>query len=379
MKNFCLLLACLCVCSVFSCYAQSIMPGKEWKDTDGNPINAHGGGVLYHDGTYYWYGEYKGEHTYRSPGVDWDCYRTEAGGVSCYSSKDLYNWKDEGIALSVVLDDTTSHIAKGCVLERPKVIYNKKNDQYVMWFHLEPRGAGYSGALSGVAVSKNVVGPYSFVNAFRPNAGFWPVNVQELHKQPCTLSADLRFSGGELPAHPDSLNLLGRDQISGQMARDMNLFVDDDGIAYHIYSSEENSTLHISQLTDDYTSYSGKYARFFPGRFMEAPALFKQKGKYYLIMSGCTGWAPNAGRSAVASSIWGPWKELENPFRGENSEVSFYSQSTYVLPVPGHADRFIYMGDRWTPENAIDGRYIWLPIRFEGEQPVIEWQSEWSY
>ena len=163
------------------------------------------------------------------------------------------------------------------------------------------------------------------------------------------------------------------------MARDMNLFVDDDGIAYHIYSSEENSTLHISQLTDDYTSYSGKYARFFPGRFMEAPALFKQKGKYYLIMSSCTGWAPNAGRSAVASSIWGPWKELENPFRGENSEVSFYSQSTYVLPVPGHADRFIYMGDRWTPENAIDGRYIWLPIRFEGEQPVIEWQSEWSY
>jgi licheninase len=264
-------------------------------------------------------------------------------------------------------------------LERPKVIYNKKNDQYVMWFHLEPRGAGYSGALSGVAVSKNVAGPYSFVNAFRPNAGFWPVNVQELHKQPCTLSADLRFSGGELPAHPDSLNLLGRDQISGQMARDMNLFVDDDGIAYHIYSSEENSTLHISQLTDDYTSYSGKYARFFPGRFMEAPALFKQKGKYYLIMSGCTGWAPNAGRSAVASSIWGPWKELENPFRGENSEVSFYSQSTYVLPVPGHADRFIYMGDRWTPENAIDGRYIWLPIRFEGEQPVIEWRSEWSY
>ena len=210
-----------------------------------------------------------------------------------------------------------------------------------MWFHLEPRGAGYSGALSGVAVSKNVAGPYSFVNAFRPNAGFWPVNVQ--------------------------------------MARDMNLFVDDDGIAYHIYSSEENSTLHISQLTDDYTSYSGKYARFFPGRFMEAPALFKQKGKYYLIMSGCTGWAPNAGRSAVASSIWGPWKELENPFRGENSEVSFYSQSTYVLPVPGHADRFIYMGDRWTPENAIDGRYIWLPIRFEGEQPVIEWRSEWSY
>lgn len=35
-----------------------IIPGEVWKDTDGNPINAHGGGLLYHDGTYYWYGEY---------------------------------------------------------------------------------------------------------------------------------------------------------------------------------------------------------------------------------------------------------------------------------------------------------------------------------
>ena len=67
---------------------------------------------LYHDGTYYWYGEYKGEHTYRSPGVDWDCYRTEAGGVSCYSSKDLYNWKFEGIVLvriHLILIPTSIH------------------------------------------------------------------------------------------------------------------------------------------------------------------------------------------------------------------------------------------------------------------------------
>ena len=28
-----------------------IIPGEVWKDTDGNPINAHGGGLLYHDGT----------------------------------------------------------------------------------------------------------------------------------------------------------------------------------------------------------------------------------------------------------------------------------------------------------------------------------------
>lgn len=213
----------LCLCVACQRKDLSFKPGEVWPDDKGVHINAHGGGILRIGDTYYWFGEHKTEGSAGN---------LAQVGVHCYSSKDLYNWKDEGIALSVVPDDTTSHIAKGCVLERPKVIYNKKNDQYVMWFHLEPRGAGYSGALSGVAVSKNVVGPYSFVNAFRPNAGFWPVNVQELHKQPCTLSADLGFSGGELPAHPDSLNLLGRDQISGQMARDMNLFVDDGGIAY---------------------------------------------------------------------------------------------------------------------------------------------------
>ena len=161
------------------------------------------------------------------------------------------------------------------------------------------------------------------------------------------------------------------------MARDMNLFVDDDGIAYHIYP-RENSTLHISQLTDDYTSYSGKYARSFPGRFMEAPALFKQKGKYYLIMSGCTGWAPNAGRSAVASSIWGPWKELENPFRERTRRCRLFSEHVRIACTRPCGSLYLY-GRSLDPENAIDGRYIWLPIRFEGEQPVIEWQSEWSY
>ena len=182
-----------------------------------------------------------------------------------------------------------------------------------------------------------------------------------------------------MPAHPDSLNLLGRDFEGGQMARDMNLFVDEDGKAYLIHSSEENSTLHIAELTEDYTACSGRFGRFFPGRFMEAPALFKQEGKYYLIMSGCTGWAPNAGRSAVASSIWGPWQELENPFMGADSETSFHSQSTYVLPMPGKPGRFIYMGDRWNPENLIDSRYIWLPLTLEGDQPVITWRDQWNY
>ncbi|KAA0045838.1 Glycosyl hydrolase family protein 43 isoform 2 [Cucumis melo var. makuwa] len=43
-------------------------PGRVWLDTEGNPIQAHGGGVLFDErsGTYYWYGEYKDGPTYHA-------------------------------------------------------------------------------------------------------------------------------------------------------------------------------------------------------------------------------------------------------------------------------------------------------------------------
>lgn len=55
-----------------------------------------------------------------------------------------------------------------------------------------------------------------------------------------------------------------RDLEGGQMSRDMTLFVDDDGKAYHIYSSEDNLTLQIAELSDDYLGHTGRYIRIFP-------------------------------------------------------------------------------------------------------------------
>lgn len=351
---------------------QLIKPGEIWPDNNGVHINAHGGGVLFHDGIYYWYGEHK---------IDGSAGNKAHVGVHVYSSSDLDQWKDEGIALKVIEDDPKHDITKGCVLERPKVIYNERTNKFVMWFHLELQGKGYDAARSGVAISDSPIGPFIFLRSFRPNAGHWPINVQEYHKRSVPDTIREKYCGGKgcLPVHVDSMNILGRDFEGGQMARDMNLFVDHDGKAYHIYSSEENSTTHISQLTDDYTNYSGKYARFFPNRYMEAPTIFRPaKGKYYFIGSDCTGWAPNAARSASAESIWGPWTELGNPCIGDDAELTFHSQSTYVLPVQGMENAFIFMGDRWNPENAIDGRYIWLPIQLENSKPVIRWHDEWD-
>jgi hypothetical protein len=353
-----------------SCKEQGFFsPGEVWLDNKGVHINAHGGGVLFNKGKYYWFGEHKTE------GKNGNVANV---GIHCYSSKNLYNWKDEGVVLNVEPENSGSDIEKGCILERPKVIYNALTDKYVMWFHLERKGKGYNDAHCGMAIADNPTGPYQFVKSFRPDVGTWPVNYPVEKKNDSVGGMKSFFGGSSVPQHPDSLNIIRRDMDSGQQSRDMTVFVDDDGKAYHIYSSESNSTLHISLLTDDYQGYAGKYARFFAGRFMEAPAIFKKDGKYYLIMSGCTGWAPNAGRSAVANSIWGPWEELGNPFKGDDAKTSFHSQSTYILPYPGNNGRFIYLGDRWKPEDAIDGRYIWLPINFHDSGFTIEWKDKWS-
>jgi beta-xylosidase len=348
-------------------------PGEIWPDNNGVAINAHGAGLLHHAGIYYWFGEHKiaGREGNRAH-----------VGVHAYSSRDLCNWQDEGIALAVS-DDPASDIARGCILERPKVIHNARTGKFVMWFHLEP-GRDYSAARSGVAVADAPCGPYEFLESMRPNAGVWPENVPAESKRP--LGADeaahvesLNLPGGSMPYYPKHL-LFRRDFADGQMARDMTLFVDDDGAAYHIYSSESNGTLHISLLADDYLRPAGRYVRVFPGRFHEAPSMMKWGGRYFLITSGCTGWAPNEARLSVAGSIWGPWEELGSPCLGNGGQVAntYDAQSTHILPVAGKTDAFIFLADRWRPDDAMDGRYVWLPVEFHHGFPMVAWHDKWE-
>jgi len=192
-------------------------PGEVWSDTDGVHINAHGGGIVLHEGIYYWFGEFK---TAGASG------NTAMVGVSCYSSADLYTWKNLGIALSVS-DNPQSDITRGCILERPKVLCCASTKQFVMGFHLEPKGAGYRGARYSLAVSDTIAGPYRFVRSYRPNAGCWPVNSSPEERRLLTPEehaqiAALQLRGGPVPAYPTDL-IFRRDYPGGQMSRDMDL------------------------------------------------------------------------------------------------------------------------------------------------------------
>lgn len=310
---------------------QKIHPGQIWRDTDGNAINAHGAGVLNFNGTYYLYGEIKKGTTWLVPGQGWECYRVASGGISCYASKDLVNWKYMGVALSPTVGISNHDLDTGRVIERPKIIYNSKTKKFVMWMHIDSRDYTYS--KSGVAISSSPEGPFTFIESVSPN---------------------------------------------GNTARDMTIFQDDDGKAYHLFSSDLNHTMRIVLLSDDYLSHTKFETRILIDNYREAPAAFKRNGKYYLITSGCTGWSPNSASCSMADSMLGEWQVIGNPCQGKDAKETFKAQSTYVLPLQDTNSSFVFMADVWNKTNLEDSRYVWLPLNFAKGKPVTKWKRQWK-
>lgn len=269
-------------------------------------------------------------------------------GVGCYSSKNLWTWKNEGIVLTAEEQDETHDLHKSNVLERPKVIYNDNTKKYVMWMHIDD--TNYTKASVGVAISDSPTGPFDYLFSKRPH---------------------------------------------GFESRDMTIFKDEDNVAYLIYSSEDNTELHIGPLDSAYLDVTPIVRRILVGQHREAPAVFKHEGTYYMITSGCTGWAPNEALAHAAESIMGPWENMGNPCIGGNKDyrgTTFFAQSTFVLPVPGLRGSFIFMADRWNPADLRDSRYVWLPLIVGGaadlpldysfgfplwERVSIYWHKRW--
>jgi hypothetical protein len=303
----------------------SLISGEKWKDDQGNFINAHGAGILFFGDTYYLFGEIKKGETHLVPGQDWEDYRVPAGGVACYSSKDLIKWKYEGVALGVTTTDRVFDLDTGGVIERPKVIYNVLTGKFVMWLHIDK--PDYSYARAGVAVSDRPEGPYQYIRSMRPN---------------------------------------------GEECRDMTLFKDDDDKAYLVYASENNNTMHICLLSEDYLSPTNTYSRILIGQRREAPALFRYGGKYFLITSLCSGWSPNAALCSVSDSLMGAWENRGNPCSGPGADSSFASQISFVLPVHAKTGSFIFIADRWNKTNLAESGYLWIPFQIDREELKIQ-------
>lgn len=300
-----------------------IQPGEVWPDTDGKHIQAHGGGIIKIGKTYYWYGEE------RSQGLD-----TNFRYVSCYSSKDLVNWKFRG---DVVKMSDPENLGRRWVLERPKVYYNKESKKYVMYFHLD--NSTYKFASVGIAVSDKPTGPFTYVKSFRP---------------------------------------------LDHESRDIGQFIDDDGTAYLVFEDRPYG-FRIARLSADYMSIEKEMSLI--KEHMEGGAIVHYNGLYYSIGSALTGWSPNPNKYATAPSLEGPWTAFKDIAPPETK--TYGSQSTMLIKVAGtKATTIIFMGDVWKPRTQWDSRYIWMPLQIgEGKLWVPEpkpWTlnvktGEWKY
>ncbi|MEP4534287.1 MAG: family 43 glycosylhydrolase [Cyclobacteriaceae bacterium] len=311
---------CISVDLVAQSYT-SISPGADWRDTNGQHINAHGGCVVYQDGLYYWFGE--------------DRTAFYSNGVGCYKSSDLYNWTKVGIvfAPSGSQRDDMNDFAPGRLAERPKVIYNDSTQKYILWAHWERSSSDYGAGRVVVAQSDNLTGPYEFYKTFRPN-------------------------------NHDS--------------RDQTLYKDDDGTAYHFGSTDVNTNMNVCILRGDYLEPSSIENKVLKSQHYEAPAIVKRGDYFFGIFSGATGWDPNPAKSAYTTDPLRGWKLLKNPAVDDNREVTYYSQSCYIFKVAGRDNAYVYMGDRWNRNDPGSSDYVWLPLNFRSGIPTINWYDSWD-
>ena len=315
------------------------LPGQPWLDTNGVHINAHGFAVLDIDGRFYWYGSEK------IAGKTED--EKNEAGVRLYVSDDLLNWQDKGLVLSVFAPGAHAELAEAFILDRPKVIFNEATKKFVLYFKLYPpkEKGGKSGkdyAWVGVATSSSPAGPFDYKGYFLGNQS--------------------EFGTG-----------------------DFAIFTDTDGAIYHIAVRKPDKALVYGRLSADGLKSESEY-KVLEGVTLktEAPAFFRRGEKVYLLGSGTSGWKPNPARMFVADRFTGPYTELPNPCVGVNPhnnlgpDKTFGGQSTFVYPVPGRKDAWIAMFDINKPEDPINAGYIWLPVEFEGDRPVIRWRDQWD-
>jgi hypothetical protein len=347
MKNIILTLSIIAL--PLSAQRTSFTPDEFWLDTDGNRIEGHACGILEYKGTYYWYGE---DH---HDGLEGGYIGTKSG-MPCYSSKDLYNWKFEGYVMPA--KNYPPHFLDTHMSSRAKVIYNAKTKKFVMWGHFDDMDHD-SLCSAGIAIADKPTGPFKMVKVFRP----------------------VQYDYGKQ-------NKQRKEDKLGNCYRDMNLYMDDDGTAYTIYSSEDNATMYVVRLSDDYLDVQrpveiGKtWCRALPDRHQEAPAIFKYNKKYYMITSEQMGWDHCRASYFMADNMLGPWKYMGNPWTGTevNLKVSYNTQSTFVLHAPGKKENcFIFMSDRWMDHKLIDSKHIWQPfmIRKDGTFDV-KYFTKWD-
>jgi len=300
----------------------ALATGVAFMDTEGQRVNAHGGGIIREGDTYYMHGEVFSSTSTANNFV----------GFSLYSSKDLATWKNEGIILPTQASGELGPNRKG---ERPHIIKCPSSGEFVLYAHAASED--YQTDKEVVyATSSTVNGQYSYKGA-------------------------LKNASGTLAVHSD-----------------MSAYADDSG-AYvvtesgHVYTLTADCHGWVSDKT--YGAVNGNSGG------SESPTIFKAGSTYYWIGSNKTGWRANNNFYSTAPAMSGPWtyQGFLAPVKDESDEISdertWLSQSTWVQPIVGcSGTTYLYWGDHWdgTQDTSAPGRhnslatYVFQPLVFDG-------------
>lgn len=290
----------------------------------GDAIDAHDGEIAQFNGTYYLYG------TSYDCGFEWGNKGAPFCGFKVYSSNDLVNWADKGYlfdAQTPVWQSRCDGKTYGCF--RPHVVYNKLNNNYVLWINVYDNVIGYRvfSSNSPTGPFKEVAEPKLTVNADKPRAG---------------------LNNG-----------------------DHDIFIDGDGQGYIAFTDwRTKGTIVIEKLSADYLTGTGECVKMVTPGSTEAPALFKRTNLYYLTYSdpNC-GYCPGTGTSyRTAADPLGPWSEGISI-----SDNSCGGQPSFVSTVKINDDEIcLYGSDLWNnaAKNEALANYYWAPLAFNTDGSI---------
>lgn len=241
-----LLLPLLLVAATMPVLAQ-ICNGETWFDTQGHPVQAHGGNITAYAGRWWLIGE--------------DRSGPWKPDVNLYSSTDMTTWSFEG----KIIQNHVTHPELGVsrMIERPKLLHNQRTGKFIVWCHWE--AFDYSASEVGVFEADTITGPYRMVWTGRP---------------------------------------------LGIKSRDCNVFIDTDSTAYFISTIEENRHLGLFRLSADWL-HPEECTLLFAEQRREAPAIARVDSMYYMLSSACTGWDPNPCKVATSRHLTHGWSALQ--------------------------------------------------------------------
>ena len=347
-----------------------------WKDTQGNVIQAHGGSVLKEGDTFYWVGQGAPDNVPTG--------YTGAGGVfknqwlyttiNMYKSKDLVNWQFDNAVTSIddanaaeycngnvdgltskVLDYNSSdpafqklvaehpqyksNQALGCKIERPHILKNAKTGKFLIWAHWEGT-VGYGSSQLIAFQSDTVDGKYQPLEWTNGDGS----KVKGGHAQPI-----VKVDG----------------KLTPTASRDLSVWQDPDTQEGYIISSTEKVRLY--KLNDTFTGIQADGSYQLPNiSYREAPSLFKENGRYYMITSAQDYWNPTQTEYASTTNLNDPngWSKLtelqsraearKNWGNQDSATRTYIGQPTYVLQYTDAENKpaVMLLADDWNPLKA---------------------------